>query len=95
MVQNYDITKIESEKVTTSTACNKEKEMVTSLFCALAGLLRRKVNFFGQDLEVTVDCLNNLTRCIDASTVMKMGPDHVKQQMVVFFNDAGIGFKVF
>ena len=85
--------KIKSSKVTTSTACNKEKEMVTSLFCALAGLLRRKVNFFGQDLEVTVDCLNNLTRCIDASTVMKMGPDHVKQQMVVFFNDAGIGFE--
>ena len=81
-------------KVTTSTACNKEKEMVTSVFCALAALLRRKVNFFGHDLEVTVDCLNNLTRCIDASTVMKMGPDHVKQQLVVFFNDAAVDIEL-
>ena len=57
--------------------------MVVSLFCALAALLRRKVNFFGQDTEVTVDCLTNLTRCIDASTVIKMGPDHVKPEFKI------------
>ena len=64
--QHYYVVPIRG-KNNSSSACNKEKEMVVSIFCALAALLRRKVNFFGADTEVTVDCLTNLTRCIDAS----------------------------
>ena len=91
--QHYYVTPKSAKNVGIS-ACNKEKEMIVTLFCALAALMRRKVNFFGEDAEVTVDCLTNLTRCIDAATVIKMGPDHVKSLLVVFFNDAAVDIEL-
>ena len=35
----------------------KEKEMVATLFCKLANLMRLKIACFGSDTQVTVKCL--------------------------------------
>ena len=69
-------------------ACNKEKEMIAMVMCSVAALLRQKVTFFGKDSNITVECLHCLAKCFDASAVMKMGQDAVRQSLIVFFNDA-------
>ena len=71
-----------------NSACNKEKEMVAMVMCSVAALLRQKVTFFGKDSNITVECLHCLGKCFDASAVMKMGQDAVRQSLIVFFNDA-------
>nr|XP_042717007.1 LOW QUALITY PROTEIN: ryanodine receptor 1 [Chrysemys picta bellii] len=48
-------------------ASNKEKEMITSLFCKLAALVRHRVSLFGTDAAAVVNCLHILARSLDAS----------------------------
>uniref|UniRef100_A0A452IME6 Ryanodine receptor 1 n=1 Tax=Gopherus agassizii TaxID=38772 RepID=A0A452IME6_9SAUR len=55
-------------------ASNKEKEMITSLFCKLAALVRHRVSLFGN---------HSLGR-----TVMKSGPEIVKAGLRSFFESA-------
>ncbi|CAM5129406.1 unnamed protein product, partial [Natator depressus] len=47
-------------------ASNKEKEMITSLFCKLAALVRHRVSLFGTDAAAVVNCLHILARSLDA-----------------------------
>ncbi|CAG7721374.1 unnamed protein product, partial [Allacma fusca] len=42
---------------TSGAASLKEKEMVATLFCRLASLLRSKFSAFGSDVKITVKCL--------------------------------------
>ncbi|XP_077975839.1 ryanodine receptor 2-like isoform X3 [Styela clava] len=71
-----------------SSASNKEKEMMASLFCKMSALIRQKTSLFGNDAVTAVSCLDVIARCIDASTVIKSCPDHIKQALIVFFNHA-------
>ncbi|XP_072559363.1 ryanodine receptor 2 isoform X3 [Paramormyrops kingsleyae] len=69
-------------------ASNKEKEMVTSLFCKLGVLVRHRISLFGNDATSIVNCLHILGQTLDARTVMKTGLDMVKAALRAFFDDA-------
>ncbi|TRY59413.1 hypothetical protein DNTS_004316 [Danionella cerebrum] len=69
-------------------ASNKEKEMLTSLFCKLAVLVRHRISLFGNDATSLVNCLHILGQTLDARTVMKTGQDSVKAALRGFFANA-------
>ncbi|XP_043918075.1 LOW QUALITY PROTEIN: ryanodine receptor 1-like [Protopterus annectens] len=69
-------------------ASNKEKEMIASIFCKLAALVRHRVSLFGTDAPAVVNCLHILARSLDARTVMKSGPEIVKAGLRSFFESA-------
>ncbi|KAG5262307.1 hypothetical protein AALO_G00273740 [Alosa alosa] len=69
-------------------ASNKEKEMVTSLFCKLGVLVRHRISLFGNDAASIVNCLHILGQTLDARTVMKTGLDTVKAALRAFFDNA-------
>nr|XP_061843137.1 ryanodine receptor 3-like [Nerophis lumbriciformis] len=69
-------------------ASNKEKEMVTSLFCKLAALVRHRISLFGSDSSMMVSCLDILTHSLDTRTVMKSGAELVKAGFRTFFENA-------
>uniref|UniRef100_A0A3Q4GGY2 Ryanodine receptor 3 n=1 Tax=Neolamprologus brichardi TaxID=32507 RepID=A0A3Q4GGY2_NEOBR len=69
-------------------ASNKEKEMVTSLFCKLAALVRHRISLFGSDSAMMVSCLHILTHSLDTRTVMKTGSELVKVGLKTFFENA-------
>uniref|UniRef100_A0A4W5RCI2 Ryanodine receptor 3 n=1 Tax=Hucho hucho TaxID=62062 RepID=A0A4W5RCI2_9TELE len=58
-------------------ASNKEKEMITSLFCKMAALVRHRISLFGKDLG---QCLYQ--------TVMKSGSEMVKAGVRTLFDNA-------
>ncbi|XP_046876649.1 ryanodine receptor 1 isoform X4 [Hypomesus transpacificus] len=67
---------------------NKEKEMIASIFCKMAALVRHRVSLFGTDAQAIVNCLHILARSLDARTVMKSGPEIVKAGLRSFFEGA-------
>ncbi|XP_056620483.1 ryanodine receptor 3 [Triplophysa dalaica] len=69
-------------------ASNKEKEMITSLFCKLAALVRHRISLFGSDSSTMVSCLHILSRSLDFRTVMKSGSELVKAGVRTFFENA-------
>ncbi|KAM6965090.1 ryanodine receptor 3 [Aplochiton taeniatus] len=69
-------------------ASNKEKEMLTSLFCKLAALVRHRISLFGSDSAITVSCLHILACSLDTRTVMKSGSELVKAGVRAFFENA-------
>ncbi|XP_076818158.1 ryanodine receptor 2-like isoform X3 [Clavelina lepadiformis] len=76
-----------------ATASNKEKELVTMLFCKMSLLLRQNTSLFGVDAACGISCLKALAECIDASTVTKSCPEHIKQSLITFFNNAAEDLK--
>ncbi|XP_069042527.1 ryanodine receptor 1 isoform X6 [Lepisosteus oculatus] len=71
-----------------SHSSNKEKEMIASIFCKLAALVRHRVSLFGTDAPAVVNCMHILARSLDARTVMKSGPEIVKAGLRSFFESA-------
>ncbi|NXK89543.1 RYR2 protein, partial [Formicarius rufipectus] len=69
-------------------ASNKEKEMVTSLFCKLGVLVRHRISLFGNDATSIVNCLHILGQTLDARTVMKTGLDSVRMALRAFLDNA-------
>ncbi|XP_049339322.1 ryanodine receptor 3 isoform X1 [Astyanax mexicanus] len=69
-------------------ASNKEKEMITSLFCKLASLVRHRISLFGSDSATMVSCLHILACSLDFRTVMKSGSELVKAGVRTFFENA-------
>ncbi|KYO28310.1 ryanodine receptor 3 isoform A [Alligator mississippiensis] len=69
-------------------ASNKEKEMVASLFCKLAALVRHRISLFGSDATTVVSCLHILAQSLDTRTVMKSGSELVKAGLRAFFENA-------
>ncbi|XP_067007679.2 ryanodine receptor [Anabrus simplex] len=65
----------------------KEKEMVASLFCKLASLLRSRLAAFGADVRITVKCLQVLVKGIDAKSLVKNCPEFIRTSMLTFFNN--------
>uniref|UniRef100_A0A4W3IRR6 Ryanodine receptor 2 n=1 Tax=Callorhinchus milii TaxID=7868 RepID=A0A4W3IRR6_CALMI len=64
-------------------ASNKEKEMVTSLFCKLGVLVRHRISLFGKESMGLCCGLSCLFR-----TVMKTGLESVKLALRAFFENA-------
>uniref|UniRef100_A0A7N6BF62 Ryanodine receptor 3 n=1 Tax=Anabas testudineus TaxID=64144 RepID=A0A7N6BF62_ANATE len=64
-------------------ASNKEKEMVTSLFCKLAALVRHRISLFGKSAWTPAHVSVSLLR-----TVMKSGSELVKAGFKTFFENA-------
>ncbi|XP_070577063.1 ryanodine receptor 2-like isoform X7 [Ptychodera flava] len=73
---------------TYGSAALREKDMVASLFCKLAALVRQKINMFGRDLGRTVDCLRMLSQSLDIGAVVKHNEDIVKYFLQPFFTSA-------
>ncbi|KAM8915511.1 ryanodine receptor 3 isoform 6-T6 [Spinachia spinachia] len=69
-------------------ASNKEKEMVTGLFCKLAALVRHRISLFGSDSTTIVSCLHILAHTLDTRTVMKSGSELVRLGLRTFFENA-------
>ncbi|KAG7226578.1 hypothetical protein INR49_003735 [Caranx melampygus] len=69
-------------------ASNKEKEMVTSLFCKLGVLVRHRISSFGNNATSIVNCLQILGQSLDARTVMKTGLESVKAALRSYFDSA-------
>ncbi|KAH1171424.1 hypothetical protein KIL84_007042, partial [Mauremys mutica] len=69
-------------------ASNKEKEMLASLFCKLAALVRHRISLFGNDATTMVSCLHILAQTLDTRTVMKSGSELVKAGLRAFFENA-------
>uniref|UniRef100_A0A2K6G8I3 Ryanodine receptor 3 n=1 Tax=Propithecus coquereli TaxID=379532 RepID=A0A2K6G8I3_PROCO len=69
-------------------ASHKEKEMVASLFCKLAALVRHRISLFGSDSSTMVSCLHILAQTLDTRTVMKSGSELVKAGLRAFFENA-------
>ncbi|KAM6961301.1 ryanodine receptor 3 [Aplochiton taeniatus] len=69
-------------------ASNKEKEMVTSLFCKLAALVRHRISLFGSDSTTMVSCLHILAHTLDTRMVMKSGSELVQAGLRMFFENA-------
>ncbi|XP_044021701.1 ryanodine receptor 3-like isoform X8 [Siniperca chuatsi] len=69
-------------------ASNKEKEMVASLFCKLAALVRHRISLFGSDSTTIVSCLHILAHTLDTRTVMKSGSELVRVGLRTFFENA-------
>ncbi|XP_037829496.1 ryanodine receptor 2 [Kryptolebias marmoratus] len=67
-------------------ASNKEKEMVTSLFCKLGVLVRHRISLFGNNATSIVNCLQILGQSLDARTVMKTGLESVKVALWSYFD---------
>nr|XP_054606754.1 ryanodine receptor 2 [Nothobranchius furzeri] len=67
-------------------ASNKEKEMVTSLFCKLGVLVRHRISLFGNNATSIVNCLQILGQSLDARTVMKTGLEAVKVALRSYFD---------
>ncbi|XP_017777975.1 PREDICTED: ryanodine receptor [Nicrophorus vespilloides] len=65
----------------------KEKEMVASLFCKLASLLRSRLAAFGADIRITVRCLQVLVKGVDAKSLVKSCPEFIRTSMLTFFNN--------
>ncbi|XP_049775985.1 ryanodine receptor [Schistocerca cancellata] len=65
----------------------KEKEMVASLFCKLASLLRSRLAAFGADVRISVRCLQVLVKSIDAKSLVKNCPEFIRTSMLTFFNN--------
>uniref|UniRef100_A0A3B3TF51 Ryanodine receptor 1 n=1 Tax=Paramormyrops kingsleyae TaxID=1676925 RepID=A0A3B3TF51_9TELE len=62
---------------------NKEKEMITSIFCKMAALVRHRVSLF--EFAIALFCLSFFL-CL--RTVMKSGPEIVKAGLRSFFESA-------
>ncbi|XP_036006629.1 ryanodine receptor 3 isoform X7 [Fundulus heteroclitus] len=69
-------------------ASNKEKEMVASLFCKLAALVRHRISLFGSDSTTMVSCLHILAHTLDTRTVMKSSSEQVRVGLRTFFENA-------
>lgn len=67
-------------------ASPKEKEMVASIFCKLASLLRNRLAAFGPDVKITARCLQVLVKGIDAKSLVKNCPEFIRTSMLTFFN---------
>ncbi|XP_063236802.1 ryanodine receptor isoform X2 [Bacillus rossius redtenbacheri] len=65
----------------------KEKEMVASLFCKLASLLRSRLAAFSADVRISVRCLQVLVKSIDAKSLVKNCPEFIRTSMLTFFNN--------
>ncbi|XP_058254474.1 ryanodine receptor 2 isoform X2 [Hemibagrus wyckioides] len=78
----------------TAHASNKEREMVSSLFCKLAVLSRRRISLFGKDAQGVVSCLQILARSLDVKVAMKTSSGCVRSALDAFFEAAAVDLEL-
>ncbi|XP_041802824.1 ryanodine receptor 2-like [Chelmon rostratus] len=71
-----------------SHASKKEKEMIASLFCKLAALIRHRISLFGNEASSVSNCLHVLAQALDARTLMKSAPESIQASLHSFFEAA-------
>ncbi|XP_028459753.1 LOW QUALITY PROTEIN: ryanodine receptor 2 [Perca flavescens] len=71
-----------------SHASKKEKEMIASLFCKLAALVRHRISLFGNDASSVASCLHVLAQALDARVLMKSAPESIQASLHSFFEEA-------
>ncbi|KAK5854224.1 hypothetical protein PBY51_015313 [Eleginops maclovinus] len=71
-----------------SHASKKEKEMIASLFCKLAALVRHRISLFGNDAPSVASCLHVLAQALDARALLKSAPEFIQASLHSFFEAA-------
>ncbi|XP_065815894.1 ryanodine receptor 2 [Labrus bergylta] len=71
-----------------SHASKREKEMIASLFCKLAALVRHRISLFGNEGSQVASCLHVLAQALDARTLMKSAPESIQASLHSFFEAA-------
>ncbi|XP_061692591.1 ryanodine receptor 2 [Syngnathoides biaculeatus] len=66
----------------------KEKEIIASLFCKLAALIRHRLVLFGNETSVVASCLHVLARALDARTIINSAPESLQASLRSFFEGA-------
>uniref|UniRef100_H3C4X6 Ryanodine receptor 2b (cardiac) n=1 Tax=Tetraodon nigroviridis TaxID=99883 RepID=H3C4X6_TETNG len=69
-------------------ASNKEKEMIASLFCKLAALIRHRMSLFGNEASAVSNCLCTLAQALDARTLMNSASESVRSSLDSFFESS-------
>ncbi|XP_053730272.1 ryanodine receptor 2 [Synchiropus splendidus] len=69
-------------------ASKREKEMIASLFCKLAALVRHRISFFGNKSAYFTSCLHGLAQALDARALMKSASESILQSLHGFFEAA-------
>ncbi|CAB4064635.1 RYR2 [Lepeophtheirus salmonis] len=67
-----------SSSVSAGVASIKEKQLVATIFCKLANLIRIRQSAFGCDTCQAVKCLQVLVKAIDAKSLAKLRPEFAK-----------------
>ncbi|KAI5618783.1 ryanodine receptor 2 isoform X1 [Silurus asotus] len=73
-------------------ASHKEREMVSSLFCKLAALSRRRISLFGKDAQCVVSCLQILAGSLDAKVMITA--ECVRSAVHSFFEAAAVDLEL-
>ncbi|CAJ1067174.1 ryanodine receptor 2 [Xyrichtys novacula] len=71
-----------------SYASKREKEMIASLFCKLAALVRHRISLFGNEASQVASCLCVLAQALDARSLMKSAPESIQASLHSFFEAA-------
>nr|XP_040034926.1 ryanodine receptor 2 [Gasterosteus aculeatus aculeatus] len=71
-----------------SYASKKEKEMIASLICKLAALVRHRISLFGNEVSSVASCLHVLSHALDARTLMNSAPESIHVSLHSFFEAA-------
>ncbi|XP_041645474.1 ryanodine receptor 2 [Cheilinus undulatus] len=71
-----------------SHALKREKEMVASLFCKLAALVRHRISLFGDETSQVASCLRALAQALDVRSLMKSASEFVQASLHSFFEAA-------
>ncbi|XP_060734913.1 ryanodine receptor 2 isoform X4 [Tachysurus vachellii] len=90
----YFLPSLMSSLSSTAHASNKEREVVSSLFCKLAAVARRRISVFGEDAQSVVSCLQILARSLDVKVVMKMSVECRHSALRNFFETAAVDLEL-
>ncbi|XP_034536962.1 ryanodine receptor 2 [Notolabrus celidotus] len=71
-----------------SHASKREKEMIASLFCKLAALVRHRISLFGDEASQVASCLHVLAQALDARSLMNSAPESIQASLHSFFEAA-------
>ncbi|KAM8858472.1 ryanodine receptor 2 isoform 5-T9 [Spinachia spinachia] len=71
-----------------SFASKKEKELIASLFCKLAALVRHRISLFGNEVSSVARCLHVLSHALDARALMNSAPESIHVSLHSFFEAA-------
>ncbi|XP_029031557.1 ryanodine receptor 2 isoform X4 [Betta splendens] len=75
-------------------ASKKEKEIIASLFCKLAALVRHRISLFGNDASSVASTLHVLAQTLDARTLMKSSSASVWGFLHSFFEASAVDLEM-
>lgn len=69
------------------------QQILYSLFCRLAYLIRMKRPAFGTNAKLTIQCLMAIVRALDLRCLVKINSDVVRTSLLTFFNNQAADLK--